>query len=70
MFKRIEERVRSRASAIASRRAARIAEKLKEELPRGISAEAAEKGVRIAGRGLRRILALRPAVRALLARLK
>ena len=69
MFERIEERIGRAALALARRRIATIAERLSGELPRGVAAEIAADGVRLTGRGLRRRLALQPALRALLARL-
>ena len=70
MFEPLEERVRRRVEAIVRRCAEKAAERLRDALPPGISAEAGEDGVRLEGRGLRRRLALQPALRALLARLR
>lgn len=68
MFERLERHVRAAAEAQAARRREEMAATLAAELPAGIEAERTEEGVRLRGRGLRRRLALEPALRALTGR--
>ncbi|HEY0013907.1 MAG TPA: hypothetical protein VGB79_13780 [Allosphingosinicella sp.] len=70
MFERLQERARRSAEARAGRRRAQVAQRLAEELPGGAAVTENEDGVTLSGRGLRRRLALDPALRALLGRLR
>ena len=69
MFERMRDRVRGAAEAKARVLAAELAERAGELLPAGIRASAELGGVRLTGRGLRRRMALEPALRSLWRRL-
>jgi len=69
MFEKMIGRVRDAAEAKARAHATRLAGRAADELPRGIAAQAEADGVRLTGRGLRRRMALEPALRSLFQRL-
>jgi hypothetical protein len=66
MFERLEARAGRRALERAEERREALAAELGEALP-GVGAEAAEEGVRLSGRGLKRRFARDPALRWLIA---
>jgi hypothetical protein len=70
MFERMEDRVRRRAREIARSRAEAVAKDLTERLPPGVEARIEDERIEMSGRGLFRRLALEPALRALLGRLR
>jgi hypothetical protein len=70
MFERLQARARRSAEALAARRRTLIMERLAADLPQGIAVEQDSDGARLSGRGLRRRLALDPALRALLGTLR
>ncbi|HLL59543.1 MAG TPA: hypothetical protein VK391_06600 [Allosphingosinicella sp.] len=70
MFERTMRRATALASQRAERRAAELAERLKGAAGRGILVDTVQGGVRLSGRGLRRRLALEPALRWLTAALR
>jgi hypothetical protein len=70
MFERMIGRAGRIGKARARARTAQLSERLRAELPRGITAEETEAGVRLVGRGLARCLALEPALRWLTAALR
>lgn len=70
MFERLAARVLRKAERRARSNGERLAAALKAELPRGISAEAEEAGVILAGRALKRRFMLDPRLLWLMARLK
>ena len=69
MFERLQDRARRSAEARAERRRRQIAERLAEDLPGAIAVASSGDGVTLSGRGLKRRMALDPALRALLGRL-
>ena len=66
MFDRLEEHARRSAGARAERRRRQVAERLAEDLPRGIAVGSSGESVTLSGRGLKRRIALDPALRSLL----
>ena len=56
-------RAARRAEARARARSQELAERILAEAPQGIAAEAAEEGVRLAGRDLKRGFAIEPRLR-------
>ncbi|HEX8191348.1 MAG TPA: hypothetical protein VF552_00465 [Allosphingosinicella sp.] len=70
MFEQVQERVRRLADARAGRRRKQLAERFAADLPGGVSVRESDGGVHLSGRGLRRRLALDPALRALLGSLR
>jgi hypothetical protein len=67
MFAALAARAARRAEARVKARREALAETLADALPPGVSAQAAEDGVRLAGRGLRRRYALDAALRWMIA---
>ena len=63
MFERMVERATRQAERRAKAHVIELTQRFRAELPGGITAEAAEGGVRLMGRNLRRRLALEPALR-------
>jgi hypothetical protein len=70
MFERLKARALLLAQARAARRRDALAARLADELPAGIAADRTAEGVELSGRGLKRRLALEPALRALIGRLR
>jgi hypothetical protein len=70
MFERLKARALLLAEARAERRRHALAARLADELPAGIAADRTGEGVELSGRGLKRRLALEPALRALIGRLR
>ena len=70
MLERLEARARRYAEAGARARSAQLAERMREALPPGITVEAGEDGVAIAGRGLARRWLIEPALRWMIGGLK
>ena len=66
MFDRLQEKARRLAEARAERRRRQVAERLAEDLPRGIAVGSSGESVTLSGRGLKRRIALDPALRPLL----
>ena len=69
MFETLMAQAVTRADERAAERAARIAARLEEALPDDVRARADADGVRLTGRGLKRRLALDPALRWIMAEL-
>ena len=70
MFERLEQRAARRAAAAARERREEIAEAIAAEVPRGVHVERIDEGVTLSGRGVRRRLALEPALRRAIGRIK
>ena len=70
MFDQLQERARRAATALADKRRRDMAAQLTAERPEGIGIQSDGDAVALFGRGLRRRLALDPALRALLGRLR
>ena len=70
MLERAIERARLRGAERARRQAGRLAQAAAAAAPAGVAVEEAEEGFALAGRGLRRRLALEPALRWLVERLR
>ena len=70
MLERAIERARLRGAERARRQARRLAEAAAEAAPPGVSASATEGGFCLSGRGLKRRLAIEPALRWLVERLR
>ena len=68
MFERLLLRSKLRAEEREKAQAEALAERLAEAAPAGIEVRAAESGVVLSGRGLRRRFALEPGLRWLLGR--
>ena len=70
MFETLMARVAARANDRAAEQARRIAARLAEALPRDVHARTDAEGVRLTGRGLKRRLALDPALKWTMAELR
>lgn len=69
MFEALMARSAARAEALAAVQTRRLAERLEQDLPAGVRAEADVQGVRLAGRALKRRMALDSALRWIMAEL-
>lgn len=65
MFERLVQRAERAGAGRAERRRRQIAESLSAELPEGIAVAVSRAGVALSGHGLKRRIALDPALRAL-----
>ena len=70
MLEKAIERARLRGAEQARLQARRLAEAAADAAPAGVAVEDSEEGFALAGRGLRRRLALEPALRWLMERMR